>query len=146
MEEVSRSRGEIQKIREGLFITSFFAATKIEKLREKKIDCILVCGSFLNEKFPNEFVYKTIEIGDNTNSPLLDHLGEAIRFIEEHRGNGKNVLLHCASGISRSGSFLIGYLMYKEKKDYDEVLKDVVEKREVIAPNPGFEEIFQRTI
>ena len=41
-------------------------------------------------------------------------------------------------GISRSASVTIGYLMFKQKKNYDEIFNYVQSKRKEINPNSGF--------
>jgi len=56
---------------------------------------------------------------------------------ENARIEGKNILVHCIQGISRSVSIVLAYLMYKGrtlKESYDFVR----EKRSVSRPNPSF--------
>ena len=56
---------------------------------------------------------------------------------EKARIEGKNILVHCIQGISRSVSIVLAYLMYKGrtlKESYDLVR----EKRSVSRPNPSF--------
>lgn len=43
-------------------------------------------------------------------------------------------------GKSRSGSFMIGYVMKKNNCTYEEALTFVKSKREMVLPNPGFAE------
>ena len=46
--------------------------------------------------------------------------------------------MHCAAGISRSASVVIGYLMYSEKLAFKEAAEAVKGVRPLINPNPGF--------
>lgn len=48
------------------------------------------------------------------------------------------VLVHCAQGISRSASILIGYLMARERLAYESALSALQGVRPVVQPNPGF--------
>lgn len=51
---------------------------------------------------------------------------------------GKNVFVHCAAGISRSSSFVIGFIMKKYGMTFGEGFSYVKEKRNFINPNSGF--------
>ena len=53
-------------------------------------------------------------------------------------GEGRNILVHCAAGASRSASFTIAYLMRKNKMDRDDAFKFVKERRKIIRPNSYF--------
>ena len=55
------------------------------------------------------------------------------------RTEGRNVLIHCIGGISRSGAVVIGYLMYKYGHGYDECERKVKEIRPYLKLNKGFE-------
>ncbi|KAF5582631.1 dual specificity catalytic domain-containing protein [Fusarium pseudoanthophilum] len=54
-----------------------------------------------------------IPLEDNANSNLIDHFDETNQFIKRHSGEGKNILIHCKSGRSRSVAVLIAYLQQK---------------------------------
>lgn len=56
--------------------------------------------------------------------PLLPHTG--------------GVLVHCAQGMSRSGTVVVGYLMWKNKQPVEAALAQVQRCRPVVEPNPGF--------
>lgn len=46
--------------------------------------------------------------------------------------------MHCAQGVSRSASVLIGYLMSREGLSYEAALAQLQGARPCVAPNPGF--------
>ena len=48
------------------------------------------------------------------------------------------MLVHCSQGVSRSAALLIGYLMWRLDKPYDEVYTQVKAIRGVANPNIGF--------
>ncbi|KAF5559007.1 dual specificity catalytic domain-containing protein [Fusarium mexicanum] len=54
-----------------------------------------------------------IPLEDNANSNLIDHFDETNAFIKHHSGQGRNILIHCKSGRSRSVAVLIAYLQQK---------------------------------
>jgi hypothetical protein len=54
-----------------------------------------------------------IPLEDNANSNLMDHFAETNEFIKLHSGKGRNILIHCKSGRSRSVAVLIAYLQQK---------------------------------
>jgi len=49
------------------------------------------------------------------------------------------ILVHCTAGISRSSSVLIYYLMKEKGLTFDQALKMVRSKRNIVNPNKGFE-------
>lgn len=54
-----------------------------------------------------------IPLEDNANSNLIDHFDETNAFIKRNSGEGRNILIHCKSGRSRSVAVLIAYLQQK---------------------------------
>jgi len=53
-------------------------------------------------------------------------------------GLAGRVLVHCAQGVSRSASILIGYLMWKERLSFATALAHLQEARPCVQPNQGF--------
>lgn len=83
------------------------------------------------------FTYRRIPVFDNRGEDILGHMEAAFKFIEEGKHYG-NVLVHCHKGISRSASFVLGYLMKKNEMTLDEALGHVQSCRPIVQPNESF--------
>ena len=64
---------------------------------------------------------------------LNEYLKSTFDFIDQHIDHG-GIYVHCTQGVSRSSTVVIGYLMMKYKKTFDETFKFVQSKRSVICP------------
>jgi len=80
-----------------------------------------------------------IDIADHTCADLLSVLPPAIAFLDLHlaRPNGK-VLVHCASGVSRSVSTCIAWLLIRQGFTLDQALMELRVGRPGGSPNVGF--------
>ena len=117
-----------------LYLGNNEAAKNLELLKKNNITSILICGYFLSEFFPNEFIYKTLEFEDNEFEIITYSLVKGIDFIDKN----KCVFVHCRKGVSRSSSVVISYLMYHFKKSFDEAYNFVLKKKSNIQPNDNF--------
>jgi len=117
-----------------LYLGNNESAKNLDILKNNQITSILICGYFLSEFFPGQFIYKTLEIQDNEYEIIINSLIKGIEFIEKN----KTILVHCREGISRSSAIVIGYVMYKEKKSYIEAENFVRAKKSDINPNENF--------
>jgi protein-tyrosine phosphatase len=136
-------RCKYQEIEEGVFITNFFGAKDKKKLRNQQITHILVCAAELPTPFTGEFTYHQLPLRDNTNFPIQNYFEEGLKFISEAKAQGGKVLLHCAAGSSRSGTFAIAYKMKTQNLGYDEAAEKVISLRPIVQPNPGFVEVLR---
>lgn len=93
------------------------------------------CPSFFEKE--KSFVYSRIPVFDNRGEDLLQYMDQSFRFIEEGKHYG-GVLVHCHKGVSRSSSFVIGYLMRKSAMSLDEALDYVKAIRPIVMPNLAF--------
>lgn len=74
---------------------------------------------------------------DNKGEDVSPHVETAFSFIEHGKHHG-NVLVHCIRGVSRSASFVIGYLMKKNEMTLNEALSYLQSRRPVVQPNDAF--------
>ena len=80
--------------------------------------------------------YKQLPLEDSLEQNLTNYLSEALAYIDNAQGK---VLVHCAAGISRSGSIIVAYLMKKNNTGFDTALSMARNKSSRIRPNPNFE-------
>ena len=79
-----------------------------------------------------------IPIVDHPSVNILKHIHFVNEFIQRAVDENKNVYIHCAAGISRSASFVIAYLMQRDKKKFDQVFSRISKQRSVVDPNWRF--------
>lgn len=79
-----------------------------------------------------------LDLDDTTEQNIQKHFELIYKFIEESIIAGKNVLVHCFRGISRSATIVIMYVMRKKNMTFDEAFAFVKKKRSCIYPNKGF--------
>ena len=106
-----------------------------DKLKSLGVTHILMIGYFMTPIYPNDFVYGNFEINDDTYENLLQFLVDGVKFIE----NSTICYCHCQLGKSRSASFVIAYIMYKNKIHFSEAFDFVKKKRRMILPNESFQ-------
>ncbi len=79
--------------------------------------------------------FLTIEVDDSPEENISQHFDRISDFIDQSESN---VLLHCASGISRSGAAVIAYFMRRESLSFEDAWKFVRTRRPIVHPNSGF--------
>lgn len=143
-------QNEIQCICEHLYIGSKGGARDLEILKNNKIDIILNVTPNIPNYFENSkniaIKYYRIGIVDNDTSEIgmNGYLYQCLNIIDECITQGKNILVHCESGVSCSGIVIVAYLMKTNQISYDEALSQAKEKRKCINPYETFIEQTKR--
>eukprot|EP00850_Spirogloea_muscicola_P020507 SM000218S06603 [mRNA] locus=s218:100838:104332:+ [translate_table: standard] len=75
---------------------------------------------------------------DTPAEDITSVLYDVFDYIEEVRELKGRVFVHCYQGVSRSSSLAIGYLMWRSGASFEDVFREVKEKRGVTNPNMGF--------
>ena len=99
-------------ITENIFLGPQNAAKELSYLKENKIGTIVLAGESLKSRFPNDIDYIYLEIADDPNQEITSHfenISNQIKAAKEKEN--PNILIHCVSGISRSATLVIAYLM-----------------------------------
>ncbi|CAG9330279.1 unnamed protein product [Blepharisma stoltei] len=128
----------IDKIDERLFLGNEAVANSLEILTEHGITHILIAAKELQPHFEGSFVYKKIDIYDQSNADIRKYFGECNQFIDEAISNNGKVLVHCYQGISRSCTIVAAYLIYKKGYSCMYTLDLIKKKHHQCCPNDGF--------
>ena len=129
----------ISKIRENLYLGADNMARNKQQLINNGITHILNCAKITcDEYFPEDFIYKSMNLYDAGIQPVIGLFFETIQFIESAISNGGRVFVHCVQGVSRSTTFILSYLIWKERNTFRSLNEDVKLKRPVCSPNAGF--------
>ncbi|XP_022603913.1 dual specificity protein phosphatase 19-like [Seriola dumerili] len=129
---------QVGVVRPFLLLASQDAAHDIDTLQRHKVSHVLNVAYGVNNLFPDQLAYKTLQILDLPDTDITSYLGECSSFIDQAREQGGVVLVHCNAGVSRSSSIAIGYLMLREALSFDDAYSQVKSVRPSIRPNPGF--------
>ncbi|TDH01599.1 hypothetical protein EPR50_G00181700 [Perca flavescens] len=129
---------QVGVVRPFLLLASQDAAHDIDTLRRFKVSHVLNVAYGVTNLFPDQLIYKTLQILDLPDTDITSHVGECSSFIDQAREQDGVVLVHCNAGVSRSSSVVIGYLMLREGLSFDDAYSQVKVARPSIRPNPGF--------
>ncbi len=139
---VARSKDNVpplQEIRDGLWLSRRLVFTDLKLLKESPINAVLdVTAEF--DAIETQFMGKEVEY---LNIPVMDHhsprksqLEMAVRWIDQQRKDGKEVLIHCALGQGRSVTVLLAYLKFLDPKaTYQDLIDEVRKIRTNVKPN-----------
>jgi atypical dual specificity phosphatase len=128
-----------------LYLGNYYEATDAIILRELGITHIVDATSENLSQVTAETLglcYLPIPIWDMEGVNIAEHFEKVFLFITEakERSSGR-ILVHCRAGISRSATFVLGYLMHAgHVTSLKEALKCVVEQRPYVLPNKSFRE------
>ena len=126
------------EIDKGLWLGSYASANNEVGLKALNIKNILIVGDNMHPRFPDQFVYKQIQIADEEESDIFSHLPELVRFIEDCVKRDESILVHCMGGVSRSASVVTAYVMKKYGWGFEKAVAYVRGKRSCVYPNTGF--------
>ena len=125
------------QIIENVYISNLKSVNNNELLK-LGIENIVICGRGLKNSNHDGFNNLHLLITDTLNQEIIPYVEIVNQFLDIH--HDKKTLLHCYSGMSRSGSILIGYLMYKFNYEYETAFNFVKEKYPRVWPNESFQE------
>ncbi|ALX27433.1 hypothetical protein GMAR_ORF58 [Golden Marseillevirus] len=140
---MTETRTEIQK---NLYLGNLNALYQISTLPEKEQKKWCTVTILSKEELDSlpfakpQYTFRglIIRADDSPSVNLSEVFQQVADFIEFGLKNGKNVLVHCMMGISRSATCVIAYLMLKQGMTLKDALSFVRKRRNCVSPNPGF--------
>ena len=129
----------ISEIIPGLFLGSSRDAEDMNILQKHQIKTIINISTTIPCHFEHDksLEYHRLPCHDSANQNILQYFDTTFEFIKQ-RLPTNNILVHCQGGVSRSPSFVIGYLMKFHSKTFDEAYNLVKNQRNIINPNLNF--------
>ena len=88
----------------------------------------------------DEFEYYNINIKDNNNNHILPYINDVLIKINNYNeiNPGKNILIHCYMGSSRSASLTLAYLLKFHNMSIENGIKFIKDKRSLVNLNTTF--------
>lgn len=140
-----KSTGYVDKILPHLYLGDIEVAMDESLLRELHIQWILNLSNEDSYQTYESIEYKHIPIQDSKDVDISKYFDECNDFIEYARNRGENVLVHCMSGVSRSVTIIINYLMKEGFRLRDAYMYvKTIRTRQYTCPNIGFFKQLQR--
>lgn len=103
------------------------------------IDIVInVARELYTFEYPDGIVVYRLSLRDHIDENIYVHFASMYLYLEIARLKGYKVLIHCRAGISRSASFVLYYLMRKNRWSLTRALLFVQSKRPQVSPNQGF--------
>lgn len=138
-------------IKEGIFIGNAYSvignyATKESDLLDV-LNIKVVISALTEEEYEDYMIaredFPGIEwhrfvIDDDRDEKISLHFFTVYEIISKALSENKNVIVHCAAGMSRSPSLVIAYLMIENRWCYEEAYNYVKRRRPIVEPNIGF--------
>lgn len=125
----------------GLYIGDIHSARDEKLLKTHGITSVLSAVDGCKEDYPDIKCrnHELISVLDAPTNSMLPHLRTVFDFISTHLKSGSGVLVHCISGISRSSTAIISYLLLQHPDlDLDNALGILQEKYANAAPAEWF--------
>ncbi|KAG5501070.1 hypothetical protein GH5_04663 [Leishmania sp. Ghana 2012 LV757] len=139
-QRLKASQPEVTEVLPYLFVGGEDAARDRAQLLRKGITHVVNTVSWcIDNFFPNLFRYLSLSLSDAADEPIFSLFAVVNAFIEDalERHQGR-VFVHCQQGVSRSCTFVIAYIMWKQGLCYDRAYELVRARRNVCNPNLGF--------
>ena len=122
----------------GIFMGPLQSGFKTQALIDAGITHILnvTCKSYtLRSKY---FKYLNLQVQDEKTEDAKKHFRATNRFIQEALDNGGKVLVQSVEGRSRSSTFVLAYMINKERLQLKQCLASLRQYVPEAEPNEGF--------
>ena len=130
----------ISELDPGLFVSSDLIARDFKKLKENGITHVINCAANVcRNYFPDDFNYLHFFLKDSKSESIECVFYRCIDFINNAKKSGGKVLVHCMQGVSRSVTVCLAYIIFTQRRPFEQVFEDAKIKRGICSPNTGFQ-------
>jgi protein-tyrosine phosphatase len=121
-----------------VYISGSDVASNLSILTEYNITHIINCAKEVPNYFEDKFKYLNLNLADSTpvgfDDNIMIYKDSVLDFINDCILNKGHLLFYCCSGISRSVSIAIMYIMLKFNVSFDFALMCIKNKRHIANP------------
>ena len=123
-------------ILDNIYLGDVLAAENETYLKSFNISVVINCAYEHISEYEDLKAYE-LKLTDHYPQQLFPIFEEAYEIIKNYNEKSK-IFIHCMSGVSRSASLVIFYIMKEKKWDYDKSFEFVQKIRTFINPNSDF--------
>jgi len=135
----------MDRINENLYIGDLMDAGRSEWLREGSPTAVLkLSHGDPEEPYPEAVAVAEVQLIDGPRNGYTDFERAAetlLDLLDEHV-----VFVHCAAGVSRSGSVSAAALAVRQDVDVDAALEQITQHRPVVNPHPHLRDQAERFV
>lgn len=131
---------EMSEIFPGMYLGNQQDAANLELLKQNHINSVINVSKSVPCYFADDktFDYLHISCDDSSLQDILQFFESTFDWIHKKLLDDQRILVHCQAGISRSPSFVIGYLMKYKGKTFEQAYEFVKSRRSIVNPNINF--------
>jgi len=128
----------------GLYMGGMQAAMNKKALLQEGITHVVNCAKNIKrvwtkfKEWTKTFTYLSMDMDDDSVCQIREHVYNALPFIDAAIQEGGKVFVHCAQGVSRSGTIVVAYLMAKHQIPFEDALRMAKDGRAIARPNSSF--------
>jgi len=136
---------DANEVAPGLWVGGLSAAENAEQLESHGVAAVVTVAARLKPQIPESVRHTAVSVDDHPCADILKVLPAALEAVDAvlshsaaEEGVGRSVLVHCASGVSRSVATCVAWLMTRRGLSLEDALRQVREGRPNGNPNWGF--------
>ena len=121
-----------------MFLSGVEAALDVAQLQLRNVQAVCACCRPSDAPDRSDLPFYRVDVEDASREPIEMFFDEAVEFISAHRSADEAVLVHCKSGVSRSSTVVLAYLLIEARMPLLDAFHLVRAKRNIVTPNIGF--------
>ncbi|KAM9688631.1 dual specificity protein phosphatase 12 isoform 1-T1 [Trichechus inunguis] len=137
------SSWQMLEVRPGLYLGGAAAVAELDQLKEAGITAVLTVDSeepsFKSGAGVEVLRRLFVPALDKPETDLLSHLDRCVAFIAQAHVEGRAVLVHCHSGVSRSVAVVTAFMMKTEQLTFETAYENLRTVNPEAKMNEGFE-------
>jgi protein-tyrosine phosphatase len=139
---------ELTPVIDNIYIGNACNSSSYYELKENKFKTVVNVTDEIPNYFEEHFDYFKAPIRDTSEDSLQPYFRNILEYIykKQDKYPGKNILVHCYMGSSRSAAIVVLYLIDKHHYNLEDAINFLKEKRNIVNINVNFIQNLQEFI